>query len=267
MSIFVPMLNLQLAADYVYHRLTAKTRHGVHSPFVYHLVDEIIYDFNVKETYNDIEKLRKNLLKDERFITITDLGAGSHINNNKKKQVKALAKNALKPARLAQLIYRLARHFAPKNVIELGTCLGITTAYLAKAAPAAQIISIEGCPETAKVARQNLQKLKLQNTEILTGNFDELLPGVISRLPGLDFVFIDGNHRKQATLNYFEWCLPKLSKNAILIFDDIYWSKGMKEAWQQIKSHPQVTLTIDLFWIGLVFVKPGQAKEHFRIKF
>ena len=261
------MLNLQLAADYLRHRLTAKTRHGVHSPFVYKLVDETIYDFHSNKTYREIEKLRKNLLGDERFITITDLGAGSHVNNNKTKQVNVLARNALKPARLAQLIYRLASHFAPKNSIELGTCLGITTAYLAKATPTAKIISIEGCPETAKVAKENLQKLNIQNAEILTGNFDEILPDVIAQLPELDFVFIDGNHRKQATLNYFEWCLPKLSKNSILIFDDIYWSKGMKEAWQQIKDHPQVTVTVDLFWIGLVFIRPGQAKEHFKIKF
>ncbi len=261
------MLNMQLALDYVYHRLKAKTRHGVHSPFVYHLVDEIIYDFHAKKTYIDIEQLRKDLLKDKRFITITDLGAGSHVNNNKKKKVKVLAKNALKPTRLAQLIYRLAHYFAPKNVIELGTCLGITTAYLAKAAPLARVISIEGCPETAEIAKDNLQKLNIQNAELLTGDFDTLLPDVIAQLPELDFIFIDGNHRKQATLNYFEWCLPKLSKNSIMIFDDIYWSKGMKEAWQEIKNHPKVTLTIDLFWIGLVFVRSGQAKEDFKIRF
>ena len=101
----------------------------------------------------------------------------------------------------------------------------------------------------------------------MVGNFDEILPGVINQLDYLDFVFIDGNHRKEATLNYFNWCMPKLSENGILIFDDIYWSKGMKEAWQEIKMHPQVTVTIDLFWIGLVFIRPGQVKENFKIRF
>ncbi|HEY1009402.1 MAG TPA: class I SAM-dependent methyltransferase [Daejeonella sp.] len=261
------MINLRLAADYLKHRLTSKTRHGVHSPFAYHLVDKVIYDFHAKPDYFTIEELRTELLTDVRTINITDLGAGSHVNNNKQKQVRTLAKNALKPARLAQLIHRLAVNANPGNIIELGTCLGITTAYLATAAPDAQVISIEGCPETAAIAEDNLSRLGIKNTGLLVGNFDQVLPGVIEMLPRLDFVFIDGNHRKQATLDYFHWCLPKLGDNSIMIFDDIYWSRGMKEAWEEIKAHPEVTVTIDLFWIGLVFVRKGQAKEDFRIKF
>jgi predicted O-methyltransferase YrrM len=206
-------------------------------------------------------------LQDDRVINVTDLGAGSHVNNNKKKHVKSIAKNALKPARLAQLIFRLARHFSPGNVIELGTCLGITTSYLAKAVPQARVTSVEGCPETASVAAENLSHLNIKNVQLKVGNFDQILPGIIDDHEQLDFVFLDGNHRKEATLNYFNWCLPKLSENGILIFDDIYWSKGMKEAWQQIKADPRVTVTVDLFWIGLVFIRPGQMKEDFKIRF
>ena len=261
------MINLRLAADYIKYRLNAKSRHGVHSPFAYRLVDKVIYDFHAKPSYEKIEALRADLLSDDRIINITDLGAGSHVNNNKQKQVKALAKNALKPAKLAQLIHRLAADMAPDNIIELGTCLGLTTAYLASAAPAASVISIEGCPETAAIAEENLSKLGIMNAGLLVGNFDKLLPDVISLQPRLDFVFIDGNHRKDATLNYFRWCLPKLGDNSMMIFDDIYWSQGMKEAWKEIKAHPEVTVTIDLFWIGLVFVRRGQAKEDFIIRY
>lgn len=261
------MINLQLAVDYVKHRFKSKTRHGVHSPFAYRLIDKVIYDFHAKPGYDKIEDLRAKLLHDVRTIQVTDLGAGSHINNNKIKKVKTLAKNALKPARLAQLIHRLAAGQSPNNIIELGTCLGVTTAYLASAAPEAQVISIEGCPETAAIAEENLSNLGVTNTGILVGNFDNILPEVIEMLPKLDFVFIDGNHRKEATLNYFNWCLPKLSEASMMIFDDIYWSQGMKEAWKEIKAHPEVTVTIDLFWIGLVFVRRGQAKEDFTIKF
>jgi predicted O-methyltransferase YrrM len=261
------MINTQLVKSFIHHRLKAKTRHGVHSPFVYHLVDKVIYDFIPKADYKSIEQLRKTLLTEKREITITDLGAGSHVNNNKKKYVNQLAKNALKPPRLAQLIYRLANVTKPKNIIELGTCLGLTTAYLAKAAPEASIKTIEGCNETAAIARENFNKLHLSSIDLLVGNFDKILPGIINQTDSLDFVFVDGNHRKDATLNYFNWCLPKVHDNSLLIFDDIYWSKGMKEAWEEIKNHPQVTVTIDLFWIGLVYFKKGQEKEHFRIKF
>lgn len=261
------MINTQLLKSYIKHRLTAKTRHGVHSPFVYRLVDEVLYNFRPRQEYREIELLREKLLKDERFITITDLGAGSHINNNKQKQVKQLAKNALKTPKLAQLIYRLVNEHKPANIIELGTCLGLTTAYMAKAGGGAQLISIEGCPETAAVAKENLNALSVKNAEIRTGDFDVLFPEVIEEADKLDFVFIDGNHRKEATLNYFRWCLPKVHEGSVLIFDDIYWSKGMEEAWTEIKAHPQVTVSIDLFWIGIVYFKKGQVKEDFKVKF
>ena len=258
---------LQFVSDYLKHRLTSKSRHGTHSPFVYKLVDEVIYDFNSKSEYNGIEAQRKKLLNDDAIINVTDLGAGSHLNKNRTKPVKEIAKNALKSPRLAQLIYRLAKNSEPANLLELGTCLGITTAYLSKACPEAEIITIEGCPETAKKAWQNFQELEMENVELRVGNFDELLPKVIEEADKLDFVYVDGNHRKDATLNYFHWCLPKVHENTLLIFDDIYWSQGMKEAWEEIKNHPDVTVTVDLFWIGLVYFKKDQVKEHFKIKF
>jgi len=258
---------LQFFADYLKHQFTAKTRHGTHSPFVYQLADEVIYDFSVKSAYKDIEAQRKKLLADERLITVTDLGAGSHLNKNRTKKVAQIAKNALKSPRLAQLIYRIAANHQPANLIELGTCLGITTAYLSKAEPSASVLTIEGCPQTAEVAYQNFKELNLNNVELQVGNFNNLLPKAIEERSQLDFVYIDGNHTKEATLNYFHWCLPKLTENSLLIFDDIYWSEGMKQAWEEIKAHPEVTVTIDLFWIGLVYFRKGQAKEHFKLKY
>jgi predicted O-methyltransferase YrrM len=260
------MFNFRFVTDYLLYRLKAKSRHGLHSPFVYRLVDEVIYDFNIKKTYQDIENLRKTLLNDNKLITITDLGAGSRVNNNRQKSISSIAKNALKPPRLAQLLYRLAADQKPNNIIELGTCLGITTVYLKNAATAANIYTLEGCPETAAVAKETFNKAGLTGIELITGNFDDTLPEVINSLDQLDFVFVDGNHQKEATLKYFEWCLPKVHDDTLLIFDDIYWSKGMKEAWAEIKAHPQVTVTVDLFWIGLVYFRKGQAKEDFIIK-
>ena len=257
----------QFITDYLKHQLTAKTRHGTHSPFVYKLADEVIYDFTDKSEYKNIEQQRKKLFSDESVITVTDLGAGSHLNKNRTKKVNQIAKNALKSPRLAKLIYRLAKDTQPKTAIELGTCLGITTSYLSKACPDAEIITIEGCSQTAEVAKQNFNDLELNNIKLHVGNFDGILPDIIARQPSLDFVYIDGNHRKDATLNYFKWCLPKITEDSLLIFDDIYWSQGMKEAWAEIKNHPDVTVTVDLFWIGLVYFKKGQAKEHFKLKF
>lgn len=260
------MFNLRFAKDYLLHRLKAKNRHGVHSPFVYRLIDNVIYDFDAKKVYTDVENIRETLFNDTRIITITDLGAGSHVNNNRQKKISDIAHNALKPPKLAQLLYRLVADLKPRNIIELGTCLGITTLYLQKAAPLANVYTMEGCPETAKIAKETFKKGEINAVEPVIGNFDDTLPGVINDIEQLDFVFVDGNHQKDATLKYFEWCLPKVHENTMLIFDDIYWSTGMKQAWEQIKAHPQVAVTIDLFWIGLVFFKPGQAKEDFLVK-
>lgn len=261
------MANYRFFLDYIKHSLTAKTRHGVHSPFVYKLVDEVIYDFREKPYEKPIEQERAKLKADDQHIIITDLGAGSMMNNGKEKKIKTIAKNALKPKRVAQLIARLAAAFHPAAIIELGTCLAITTSYLAKAVPTARLLTVEGCPETAKVARKTLDNLAIENVEIRVGNFDIILPQLIDEQDVIDFLFVDGNHRKEATLNYFQKCLPKVNSQSVLIFDDIYWSKGMKEAWQEIKNHPDVTLTIDLFYIGLVFFKQNQVKEHFKIRF
>jgi len=260
------MFNLRFAKDYLLHRFKAKSRHGLHSPFVYRLADKVIYDFEPKKVYGDIESLRKKLLNDERTISVTDLGAGSLVNNNRQKRVSDIAKNALKPPKLAQMLYRLAADLNPKNIIELGTCLGTTSLYLKAAAPGAKVFTLEGCPETAGIAKEIFAKANANDIELITGNFDNTLPDVIQQLDKLDFVFVDGNHQKDATLKYFEWCLPKVHENTLLIFDDIYWSPGMKEAWSEIKAHPQVTVTVDLFWIGLVFFKPGQAKEDFLVR-
>ncbi len=260
------MFNWKFASNYLKHYLTAKSRHGVHSPFVYQLIDSVIYDFSAKGDYLPIEQIRQQLLQSKTKVTIIDLGAGSHINKNRVKEVREIAKNALKTPRMAQLIYRLVAHLQPKNLIELGTCLGVTSLYLHKANPSAQLITIEGCPEIAAVATKNFEMLDAENIQLLTGNFDTVLPEVLAKQQ-TEFIFIDGNHTEEATLRYFNWILPKAYDKTVIVFDDIYWSEGMKSAWKKIKQHPKVTITIDLFWIGLVFFKKDQVKEDFKVRF
>jgi len=260
------MYSLRFAKDYLWHRLNAKTRHGLHSPFVYRLADKIIYDFNAKTVYDEIESMRKQLLNDSRMITVTDTCAGSHVNIYRKKKISNIAKHALKPPRLAQLLYRLTNDLQPDSIVELGTCLGVTTLYLQKAAPEAKVYTLEACPQMAEIAREIFTQAHADGVELITGNFDDTFPDIISKLDKLDLVYIQNSHQKEAILSYFEWCLPKVHEDTLLIFDDIYRSDGMKEAWTEIKAHPKVTVTIDLFWSGLVYFKKGQAKEDFLVK-
>lgn len=260
------MFNLRFAKDYLRHWLKAKTRHGVHSPFVYRLVDKIIYDFSAKTVYDEIEFARKQLLNDGRMITVADPGAGAHVNNRRKK-ISDIANNALKPPRLAQLLYRLTNDLQPDAIVELGTFLGVTTLYLQKAAPKAEIYTLEACPQMAEIAEDIFIRTNTRDLKLITGNFATTFPNIIGKLGKLDLVYINENQQKEATLKYFEWCLPRVHERTLLIFDDIYRNEGTKEAWTEIKAHPKVTVTIDLFWIGLVYFKKGQARENFLIRF
>ncbi len=203
----------------------------------------------------------------EDEITITDFGAGSMFGNGRKRKIKDIAKRAAKPEKFGKLFFRLVDHLQPKNIVELGTSLGMSTSYLAAANKNANVQTLEGCPETAKVARKVFSSLKLNNIQITVGNFDETFQSVLNKTSSLDFVFIDGNHQYEPTVRYFEQCLPLVHENSILIFDDIHWSDEMEKAWKQIQSHPEVTATVDLFFIGLVFFKKGQVKQDFILQF
>jgi predicted O-methyltransferase YrrM len=259
------MFNVRFTKDYLRHRLKAKTRHGLHSPFVYRLVDKIIYDFNAKTVYNEVESIRRGLLNDNRIITITNLKEEAPANS-KTKKTGNVARNMLTSPKLAQLLYRLTKDRQPRTIIELGTCPGITTLYMKKAAPGAKIFILEECPQMANIAKDVCKDVNLGEIECIIGNFDETLPVLIKNLDKLDLVVFHNNDQTDA-LKYFEWCLTKVHETSLLIFDDIYRSQGMKAAWQQIKEHPKVTVTIDLFWMGLVYFKKGQAKEDFLIRF
>ena len=128
-------------------------------------------------------------------------------------------------------------------------------------------MSIEASIEIAKIAEQNFKDLHLQNTTVLHGTFEAKLTDAIQQLGKLNFVFFDGNHRKEPTLNYFKECLNFCTNESVFVFDDIHWSTEMEEAWSEIKNHPEVTVTLDLFFIGIVFFRKEQAKENFIIRY
>ena len=163
-----------------------------------------------------------------------------------------------------QIIMSLLEGLVTEDPVDLHPVPGVAESW--DISPDAKVYTLEGSPETAAIAIEVFKTAGINDIELINGNFDNTLPEVIGNLDQLDFVFVDGNHQKEATLKYFEWCLPKVHENTLLIFDDIYWSEGMKEAWQQIKAHPSVTVTVDLFWIGLVYFRKGQVKEDFLVK-
>lgn len=239
----------------------------MHSPFVFDFIIHVLNDKTDYADYRKVEAARDQLLQDPQRLNVEDMGAGSVKNNFRQRAVKDIAKHAAKPPKFGQLLYRMVRYYQPENILELGTSLGVTTRYLSLGRPASKLITIEGSGEIAQVAESGLQRDGLKNVELRRGNFDKELPAVLEDFKP-DFVFIDGNHRKQPTIEYFKQLAANASNDTILIFDDIHWSEGMEEAWDFIKTHPQTRCTIDLFFIGIVlFRREFREKQHFAIRF
>lgn len=242
--------------------------HGIHSPFVFDFIIHVLNDKTKYGEYAKIESIRTQLLKNNSVIEVEDFGAGSALVPFKSRVVKDIARSSLKPKKYAQLLFRIVKYYNRKNIMELGTSLGITTSYLAAANTGSMVHTLEGSKNIAALARHTFEKAGLKNISLTEGNFDKTLADVIENIKKPDFVFIDGNHRKKPTLDYFKAILKTSGEETIFIFDDIHWSKEMEEAWDEIKQHPSVTLSIDLFFIGLIFFKNEfKIKQHFTIRF
>lgn len=254
-------------ARYIKYFCTAKTKYNAHSPFLYQFITKVLNKDTQDTNCTKIEQLRSQLYNSNIIIEITDFGAGSHINKSKKRKIKDIAKNSAKNSKFGKLLYRIVQFYKPNNILELGTSLGISTLYLAKARDGSKIYSLEGCPETIKIAKKNFDILKAKNINTILGDFENTLQKNLKHIKNIDLAFIDGNHQQKATIKYFEQCLIYSNNNTILIFDDIHWSKGMENAWNYIKTHKKTTLTIDLFYIGIVFIKSELSKENYIIRF
>jgi predicted O-methyltransferase YrrM len=261
---------LQLAAKYFKYWITASNGkgHGMHSPFVFDFITKVMNDKNNYPAYQNVESLRKQLLRDSRLFIVEDFGVGGKFLKKYEKSINSIARNAAKSKKYGQLLFRVVKHYQPSTILELGTSLGITTSYLSLAKPDARLITMEGAKEIALVAKRNFSDLEIRNIEIIEGNFDNTLSSVVHDMPVIDFAFIDGNHRQEPTERYFKELLVKTNNDSTLVFDDIHWSSGMEEAWKVIKNHPSVTCSIDLFFIGIVFFrKEFKEKQHFVIRF
>ncbi|WP_248723513.1 O-methyltransferase [Seonamhaeicola sp. ML3] len=251
-----------LIIQYFKFLLKSTNQHGVHSPFIYDLITKCFYEKTDYPEYKDIQNYKSTLKNNDAIISVEDLGPGSRKTKTHQRKVSQIAKISGTNLSRSKLLFRLSKYFKPNQVLELGTSLGIATHAVHLGTPNCNILSIEGCPNISKFTCNRLKPLK--NITIENANFSEVLPNLSKHT--FDLIFFDGNHQKEATLNYFETLLPTAHNNSVFIFDDIYWSKGMTEAWETIKKHPKVSVTIDTFNWGFVFFRNEQAKEDFVIR-
>ena len=249
----------------------SKNEHGVHSPFVFDLVTKCFYD-NTKHTeYEVLKSYRKSLLENKNTIEVTDFGAGSRVFKSNTREISKIAQTAGITSKNAELLFRIVRYFQPKSILEIGTSLGLATSALSLGNDKAKIITLEGCPNTQKQAQIQLQSRSFgtnsnfQNIEFVNTEFSSYFKTLHLSPINHHLIYFDGNHSKKATLDYFEALLPTISNDSVWIFDDIHWSADMEEAWEIIKNHPKVSVTIDTFQWGIVFFRAEQEKEHFII--
>ena len=254
---------------YIKHWVRSRSKFDLHSPFVHKIYKDILRDRTTRAQYQIIESVRKKLLDDKRIILKTDLSPCDPGSAGIKKRltISRIARDSSISPRYGQLLFRLVNHFRPRIILELGTSFGISTLYMAYGAPEAEIITIEGCPETLNIARKNFGESGVRKIRLVQGAFDEELPVILKNIPPPDLIFIDGNHRKEATLCYFKQCIQHRSRDSVFVFHDIYWSKGMEQSWKEIKSNPSVSVTLDLFQLGLVFFDDRLSKEDFIVRF
>ena len=257
-----------LLLKFIRHHLRARSRFDLHSPFIYQFYKDILKDPVSYTEYTRVEHLRTAMRSHPGFIRMTDFGSKSSGSKWNKKIIRmrhVALHSSVSPA-YGQLLFRIARFFKPETILELGTSLGISTSYLAMGNPKGKVITIEGCRETAELARINFDHLGLRNITQVTGNFDEILPEVLLKSGKIKLAFIDGNHRKEPTMSYFFQIVNHIDQDSVLIFDDIHWSQEMDQAWRMICSHESVKVSIDLFRMGIVFFSERLSKEDFILK-
>ena len=257
-------MSFYTVTSYIRFLLKSTNQHGVHSPFVFKLVTKCFYDNSNHEAYGIIKRYRNQLTHNKESVTIEDFGSGSKKFKNEFRKVSAIAQTSGSTLKKAYFLYRLCSYFKPKTILELGTSLGIGTTALAIGNKTAKVTTIEGSKELAILSEKYLKDFNINNVEVINKTFTEAIPDL--KQQSWDFIFIDGHHDQTATINYFEILLASTHNDTVIIFDDIYWSEGMTTAWNSIKNHPKITVSIDVFYFGMVFLRREQSKEHFYIR-
>ncbi len=271
------MKKLFFIFNYFIFKLKASNEHGVHSPFVFHLLTNVIYNKNEYYCFKNIANLKlqfvssKNIfnwVKNKFSLPNNTLGKNYSESDfrliNNTNQIYCHNKYSVK---YSKLLFRLVNHFQPEHIIEIGTSFSIHSIYLASACSKTSLITIEQNAEIADVTKDKFKKINLINIEQKFGNIPTSIFEIFSRFSTLNFVCFNRGFCASETLNYFTLCLEKVSKDSIFVFCDIYASSSNKELWNTIKNNNRVSVTIDFFFMGIVFFHKEQAKQNFRIKF
>jgi predicted O-methyltransferase YrrM len=278
--LMVKKMYLYRICSWLKHRFTAWNTggEGVHSPYLFEWVRMVMSDKNAYYRWDEIEACRRQMLASTQELDFVDYGSASrHLKDGKKyvsqkKMVSDIARGSLARAKYAQMLYRLVNWLGHQlresdrglTIVELGTSLGITTAYLASADARDRVLTYEGCKDVASLASEVWSSLGINNISCRVGCIDAA--NLYRDLPCLDLAFVDANHTYEATWLYFDVLAGKVHEKSVIVIDDIYHSTEMEKAWHAICADERVTTTIDLYQMGLVFFDKRYWRRNYRMR-
>ncbi len=266
----LPKLFLTTSYAEYWWKAKYKSGHGVHSPFVYNFIENILEDDRHFYAYDDIRAIREDLSSWKEPVKYREVGAVSlWSGGNSKRLISDIAKFSSVSEKYGELLFRLTNYFKPKSILEFGTSVGLSSLYMAAGSPKAKLRTYDINEPLVRIANTNYNSLKLENAKAEVSLFEKKLSKISQEFKHLDFVFLDGNHRKEATILYFDFLNKHFHNDTIVVFDDIHWSKEMEEAWNHISQSKEVSLSLDLFQFGILFFRKEFMgnKQHFVIKF
>ncbi|WP_215222908.1 O-methyltransferase [Echinicola shivajiensis] len=251
--------------SYLKYFLLKEDRHSLQAPFAFEVYEGLKSFSKQQPKDEELIKLKKRLLSNDDEIRIEDFGAGSiHLKKNKLRKVSDITRHSSSSDKYSRLYQYLCSLTPATTVIELGTCVGINTCYLSKATNG-KLYTFEGASSLAQVAQTTFATF--DNTRLIEGKIQKSLPSFLEDITLLDFVLIDAHHTYEATLLFFELIKPKLHNDSIVAIGDIHWSPEMQKAWEQIKTHAEVTMSMDFYECGILFFKKGINKKHYILNY
>ena len=231
---------------YIAHLFHTRHRkgHGIHSPYLFEFVNGVLFNSQGIEAPRAIIKEHLKLRSAYAFVRRSSVSK-----------------------RYGFLLYRITRWFQAQMIIELGTGMGISTLYLSSGSPDTPLHSIEGEKDRAALAAQLICRCCPGPVSIHWGEMEEKLEHILPLIPQRFVAFVDGNHYYAPTVEYLRRLLDRAGDEAVIVMDDIYWSRGMHRAWKEVASWPEVQVSIDLFHMGILLLRRDLPKREIKIKF
>ena len=244
--------------------LKSSNQHGIHSPFVYDLITKCFYDKTSFSAYHNLKVLRNELTHNQDLVKIKHYSEASKVFQSNHQKISTIVKGEGSSYKKQKQLYRITNYFKPKNVLELGTSVGLGSAAMAIASNNSIIKTVEVNKNISDIAKKVFKSYQLKNIQIDTSSFKDFFKK--SNYENLDLVYLDGTCDKESTIENFNSLLKYSHNESVFIINNIYWSKEMTEAWNIIKNQKEITVSIDTFYWGFLFFRKEQPKQHFTIR-